>query len=87
MADAQGQQLNVGDVVEIVQMDDPAYRWLVGERASVAHIPDDDNREKQVIITLDRPQAGVTGLSTHQVWVAKIVAQNSASSDGAVVEG
>lgn len=72
MADVNGQQLNVGDAVEIVQMDDPAYRWLVGERATVAHIPDDDNRETQVSILLDTPQAGVPGLSTHQAWVKKI---------------
>lgn len=72
MADVNGQQLNVGDAVEIVQMDDPAYRWLIGQAAHVAHIPDDDNRETQVSILLDTPQAGVPGLSTHQAWVKKV---------------
>jgi hypothetical protein len=74
MADANNQRLEVGDVVEIVQMDDAAYRWLLGERATVAHIPDDDNREQQVSILLDTPQAGVPGLSTHQAWVRKVTA-------------
>lgn len=76
MADVNGQPLAVGDAVEIVQMDDPAYRWLVGQAAHVAHIPDDPTnptiREAQVIITLDTPQAGVPGLSTHQAWVRKV---------------
>ena len=76
MADVNGQQLNVGDAVEIVQMDDPVYRWLIGERATVAHIPEDETnpaiRETQVNILLDTPQAGVPGLATHQAWVRKI---------------
>lgn len=75
MADVNGQRLAEGDRVEIVQMDDPSYRWLVGERGVVAHIPDDEaTRETQVSVLLDTPQAGVPGLSTHQAWVKKLEA-------------
>ncbi len=69
MADVNGAKLVVGDIIEIVNMDDPTYQFLVGVRGVVDHIPP-DLEEEQVIVLLQN--AAVPGVSTHQSWVKKV---------------
>lgn len=69
MADRNGEALQVGDVVEIVNMDDPAYKYLEGVRGVVHMIPE-EAAETQVFIVLDHKS--VPAISTHQAWVAKV---------------
>lgn len=75
MADANGAALAVGDRVEIVQMDDPVYLFLVGAQCVVDHIPEEaEATERQVTLLLDAsdPRAKrVFGLSTQQAWVKR----------------
>jgi len=84
MADANGAALAVGDRVEIVQMDDPAYFFLISAQGVVEHIPEEAS-DTQVTVMLDAndPLARalrVPGLSTQQAWVKKIVASPVAPS-------
>lgn len=75
MADANGVRLEVGDRVEIVQMDEPMLGFLVGMQGEVHVLPADDDpvREAQVFLTLDAPSP-IPALSTQQAWVKKVSA-------------
>jgi len=86
MADANGAALAVGDRVEIVQMDDPPYLYLVGAQGVIDHIPEEAG-DTQVTMILDAsdPRAkSVFGLSTQQAWVKKIAVSPAASPDSTV---
>lgn len=69
MADRSGKQLRPGDIVEVVQMDDPYYRFLVGVRGVVLMIPE-EAADTQVFLVLDNTR--VPNISTQQAWVAKV---------------
>jgi len=72
MADVNGVRLEVGDRVEIVQMDEPILGFLVGVQGEVHVLPTDDDpvREVQVFLTLDSP--AIPAISTQQAWVKKV---------------
>jgi hypothetical protein len=94
MADANGAALAVGDRVEIVQMDDSAYLFLISAQGVVDHIPE-EAADTQVTVLLDPNDLlaralRVPGLSTQQAWVKKIVEPPTDSTDepaSAPVEG
>lgn len=69
MADVDGTVLGEGDIVEIINMDDPAYKFLEGERGVVHHLPPEGG-DTQAIVLLQRQD--VPGLSTQQVWLRKV---------------
>lgn len=69
MADVNGNKLVAGDIVEVVNMDDPVYRFLVGVRGVIEQIPPDLEDEQAIIVLQSE---AVPGLSTHQSWVKKV---------------
>jgi hypothetical protein len=80
MADVDGNRLAVGDRVEIVAMDDPMNKHLIGVQGVVDTLPGDDDpvREDQAFLVLDH--STIPALSTQQSMLRKLAADGA---DGA----